>query len=372
VNKHFSPVAPVDDEAARDAEERQTRLTKPPGALGALEEVSIRLAAMARACPAPVPQRPVVVIFAGDHGVHARGVSPWPQDVTAQMIANFLAGGAAANAIAAQVGAHVVVVDVGVATDLPFALDEPGVASGGARLISDKVRAGTRDLSVEAAMTRAEAEAALLVGVRVAERLVAEGHDVLVPGDMGIANTTAAAALIAAFTGADPAEVTGRGTGIDDQTLALKTAVVAQALALHAEAVRLSEEDPIQALAALGGLEHAALAGFLIGAAGQGIPVLLDGVNTAAAALVARAFDAAVVGYCIAGHRSAEPGHTVALAALDLTPLIDLGLRLGEGTGGLLAVPVLQSAARVLAEMATFDGAGVTQKSAASVGPADR
>lgn len=380
MDRFLPPVTRVDEAAARDAAQRQQRLTKPPGALGGLELLSMRLSAMARTCPAPLPTRPVVAIFAGDHGVHARGVSPWPQDVTGQMIANFLAGGAAANAIAAQVGADVVVVDVGVATDLP--VDEAGAQPSSddarpaaalaprgagparrARLLSHRVRRGTRDLSVEPAMTTDEAWAALLIGRQVAEQLVASGHDLLIPGDMGIANTTAASALIAAFTGAHPAEVTGRGTGIDDATLALKTSVVAEALAVHSEVVARAADDPVAALAALGGFEHAAIAGFVIGGARHAVPVVLDGLSTAAAALVARALDAAAVGYCIAGHRSAEPGHTVALGALGLTPLLDLGLRLGEGTGGLLAVPIVAAAARVLAEMATFDGAGIAQKS---------
>jgi nicotinate-nucleotide--dimethylbenzimidazole phosphoribosyltransferase len=290
----------------------------------------------------------VVAVFAADHGVHAQGVTPWPQEVTRQMVANFLAGGAAVNAFAAQTGARVVVVDVGVAGELDDVPD----------LLHRKVRAGTRDLTVEPAMTRDEAVQAVEVGIDVAQQLVAEGARCLVTGDMGIANTTASAALVAVLTGSDPADVTGRGTGIDDAMLAHKTDVVRRALALHApDAV-----DPLGALAAVGGLEHAALAGFVLGAAAARVPVVLDGVIAGAAALVAAALSPDCLAACIAGHRSAEPGHSVALAHLGLEPLLDLGLRLGEGTGALLAVPLVQAAVRALTDMATFDSAGVAEK----------
>ncbi len=208
------------------------------------------------------------------------------------------------------------------------------------------------------AMTRDQARRAVEVGIEVAGELVAEGHRCLVTGDMGIANTTAAAALICAFTGADPAVVTGRGTGIDDATLARKIDVVRRALDRH----RPDPADPLGVLAAVGGLEHAALAGFVLGGAAAGVPVLLDGVIAGAAALVAAALAPAAVGYCLAGHVSAEPGHARALAALGITPLLDLGMRLGEGTGALLALPVVAGAARALHDVATFDAAGVVDK----------
>jgi nicotinate-nucleotide--dimethylbenzimidazole phosphoribosyltransferase len=333
--------------AARD---RQERLTKPPGSLGALEELSVRLAGLAGACPPPVPDRPVVAVFAGDHGVHDQGVTPWPQEVTAQMVANFLAGGAVVNAFARQVGAAVTVVDVGVATPYPVT-DHRG-------LRRHPIRPGTHDLAVVAAMTREEATAAIEVGIGVAEELVQDGHDCLLTGDMGIANTTPAAALIAVFTGAPPAAVTGRGTGIDDAMLAHKTDVIASALARH----RPDPADPVGTLATVGGFEHAALAGFILGAASRRVPVILDGVIACSAALAAAALAPASVGAMVAGHRSVEPGATVALAHLDLRPLVDLHLRLGEGTGALLAFPIVASAARVLHEVATFDSAGVSQK----------
>jgi len=341
-------VRPADRGALAEARDRQDRLTKPRGALGALEEVAVRLAGLAGACPPPMPAPAALAVFAADHGVHAQGVTPWPQEVTAQMVGNLLAGGAAVNAFAAQVGAHLVVVDVGVAADIP-----PGPG-----LLSRKVRAGTRDLAVEPAMTRDEAVRAVEVGIEVARDLVAAGHRCLLTGDMGIANTTPSAALIAAFTGADPADVTGRGTGIDDQTHLRKVDVVRRALDLH----RPDPADPLGVLAAVGGLEHAALAGFVLGAAAARVPVLLDGVIAGAAALVAVALAPAAVDACTAGHRSAEPGHAVALRALDLRPLVDLELRLGEGTGAALALPLVQAAVRALTEMATFDSAGVSDK----------
>ena len=341
-------IRPADGAAMAAARERQARLTKPPGALGMLEELSVQLAGLAGVCPPPVPAPAAVAIFAGDHGVYAQGVTPWPQEVTLQMVGNFLAGGAAVNAFAGQVGVAVVVVDVGVA----------GTLDAAQGLLIRKVVAGTRDMTAEAAMTSEEAVRAIEVGIEVAQELVATGHGCLLTGDMGIANTTASAALIAAFTGRDPAEVTGRGTGIDDDTLARKTAVVRAALALHAP----DPADPVSVLAAVGGLEHAALAGFVLGAAAARIPVVLDGVTAGAAALAAAALAPACLAACVAGHLSAEPGHTVALAALGLRPLVDLGLRLGEGTGAVLALPLVQASAAALAQMATFDSAGVTDK----------
>ncbi len=341
----LAAVRPADPGALADARARQDRLTKPPGSLGALEDVSVRLCGLSGAVPAPVPARAVVAVFAGDHGVHAQGVSPWPQEVTQQMVANLVGGGAAVNAFARTVGADVVVVDVGVR----------GPVAEGA--LDRKVREGTRDLSVEPALTRAEAVQALEAGIAVARDLAAD-HDVLLTGDMGIANTTASAALVCAFTGADPDAATGRGTGVDDATLAHKTAVVRSALARHAP----DPSDPVGVLAALGGLEHAALAGFVLGAAAARVPVVLDGVIAGAAALAAAALAPACLDACFAGHRSAEPGHALALAHLGLRPLVDLELRLGEGTGAVLALPLVQAAARALAEMATFDSAGVSEK----------
>ncbi len=341
-------IRPADAAAMAAARDLQARLTKPAGSLGALEDLSVRLAGLAGTCPPPLPEPATVAVFAGDHGVHARGVSPWPQEVTAQMVANFVGGGAVVNAFARQNGADVLVVDVGVSIPL----------HGGPNLLDANVRRGTRDLTVEPAMTPGEARAALETGISVAGALVDAGAKCLLTGDMGIANTTPAAALIAAFTGADPAEVTGRGTGIDDPTYTHKVSIVTAALALH----RPGPADPLAALAAVGGLEHAALAGFILGAAERRVPVILDGVIAAAAALVAAALAPDAVAAMVAGHRSAEPGAGVALAHLGLTPLLDLGMRLGEGTGAVLALPIVAGAVRVLHDVATFDAAGVSEK----------
>ena len=341
-------IRPLDEAAMSAARDRQARLTKPAGSLGVLEELSVRLAGLAGSCPPPVPEPAAVAVFAGDHGVHAQRVTPWPQEVTAQMVANFLAGGAVVNAFAEQIGATVTVVDVGVATALDPA---PG-------LVIAKVRAGTRDLSVEPALTREETVAAIEAGISTAEAVIDRGAGMLVTGDMGIANTTPAAALIAAFTGADAATVTGRGTGIDDEMLAHKTSVVAAALARH----NPDPGDPVGVLAAVGGCEHAALTGFILGAAARRTPVLVDGVIALSAALAAVALAPDAVGALIAGHRSAEPGAGAALAHLGLAPLLDLRMRLGEGTGALLAVPVVAGAVRVLHSVATFDSAGVSEK----------
>ncbi|MER7725902.1 nicotinate-nucleotide--dimethylbenzimidazole phosphoribosyltransferase [Streptomyces sp. NPDC096323] len=341
-------IRPLDAKALGEAWERQKRMTKPAGALGMLEIISAQLSGLSRMCPPPIPEPAAVAIFAGDHGVHAQGVTAWPQEVTGQMVANFLGGGAVCNAFAAQVGAEVCVVDVGVATELPA---QPG-------LVPRKVRAGTADFTTGPALTREEVLAAIEVGIETARDLVAAGNKGLLTGEMGIANTTASAALICVYTGMDPAEVTGRGTGINDEMHARKVDVVRRALDLH----QPDPADPIGVLAAVGGLEHAAMAGFLLGGASLRTPVILDGVSAGAAALVARAIAPEALAACIAGHRSAEPGHVAALNKLGLRPLVDLDLRLGEGTGALLALPIVQSAARAMHEVATFDSAGVTEK----------
>ncbi|MFK0048419.1 nicotinate-nucleotide--dimethylbenzimidazole phosphoribosyltransferase [Streptomyces sp. NPDC090741] len=348
LSETVASIRPLDAKALGEAWERQKRMTKPAGALGMLEIISAQLSGLSRVCPPPIPEPAAVAIFAGDHGVHAQGVTPWPQEVTTQMVANFLGGGAVCNAFANQVGAEVCVIDVGVAGDLPTT---PG-------LLPRKVRPGTADLSTGPAMTREEAIAAIEVGIETARDLVAAGNKALLTGEMGIANTTVSAALISVFTGVDPAEVTGRGTGINDETHARKVEVVRRALELH----QPDPADPIGVLAAIGGLEHAAIVGLLLGGASLRTPVILDGVSAGAAALVARAIAPESLSACIAGHRSAEPGHVAALNKLGLRPLVDLDLRLGEGTGALLALPLVQSAARAMHEVATFDSAGVTEK----------
>ncbi|MFI6984782.1 nicotinate-nucleotide--dimethylbenzimidazole phosphoribosyltransferase [Embleya sp. NPDC050154] len=341
-------VRPLDAKALGAAWEHQRVMTKPPGSLGILETIGAQLSGLARTFPPPIPEPAAVAVFAADHGVHAQGVSPWPQEVTAQMVGNFLAGGAVVNAFAKQIGVEVCVVDVGVATELPQ-------ASG---LLPRRIRPGTGDMTQGLAMTREEAVAAIEVGIETARDLVTAGNRGLLTGDMGIANTTASAALISVFTGMDVAEVTGRGTGIDDATHRRKIEVVKAALARHEP----DPGDPIGVLAAVGGLEHAAIAGYIIGAAALRVPVVLDGVIAGAAALVAQAIAPEAIQACVAGHRSAEPGHAAALAKLSLRPLVELEMRLGEGTGAVLALPLVQSAVRVLHDVATFDSAGVSGK----------
>lgn len=340
---------PPDERSMAATRQHHLRLTKPAGSLGRLEDVGALLAGIAGTSPPPRPTPAAVAVFAGDHGVHAQTVSPWPQEVTAQMVANFVAGGAAINVLARQVGAEVVVVDVGVAGDLAPA---PG-------LIDRKVRRGTADLTTGPAMSIDDARRALDVGSELAARLVDGGARCLVTGDMGIANTTPAAALIASLVDRPAAAVTGRGTGIDDDLLTRKTALVAAAAA---RARYAHGDDALAVLAEVGGLEHAALAGFVVGAAAQQVPVVVDGVNADAALLVASRLVPGIETCVVAGHRSAEPGATAVLDELGLDPLVDLGLRLGEGTGAALALPLVDAAARVVGEMATFDQAGVSDK----------
>lgn len=342
-----SLVTAPDAAASRVADELQDRLTKPPGSLGRLEALGSRLAGMAHTCPPPLPVPATVAVFAADHGVLAEGVSPWPQEVTAQMVLNFCSGGAAVNILARQHGASVLVVDVGVAASLP---PQPG-------LLRRSVASGTANLATGPAMSELEATLALDVGTEVATRAVAAGARCLVAGDMGIGNTTPSAALIAALSGSPAATVTGRGTGIDDATLDRKVEIVAQA------AERVRRCPPLEVLAEIGGLEIAAITGFIVGGAAARMPVVLDGVIAGAGAMVAEALVPGATAWCLAGHRSVEPGATVALTHLGLEPLLDLGLRLGEGTGAVLALSLIESAARILGEMATFDGAGVAQKS---------
>jgi nicotinate-nucleotide--dimethylbenzimidazole phosphoribosyltransferase len=316
------------------------RLAKPPGSLGALEDLGAHLAAIGGVCPPPVPTSPAVAVFAADHGVAGAGVTMWPQEITALMVATFAEEAAGINAIARAVGAEVHVVDVGVASDVRAV---EGVHHY-------KVRPGTDDLAAGAAMSRGDAVAALDAGARVAAELVGGGSDLLVTGDMGIGNTTAAAALIATLCDLPAGEVTGPGAGSDTATIARKTGVVAAA----ADRAR-RHTDPIDVLADVGGLEIAALAGFVVGGAAARVPVVVDGVITLAALAVADAIVPGVAAHCVAGHRSTEPGATAVLAHLGLEPLLDLGLRLGEGTGGCLAIPIVVAAARLLQEMATLD-----------------
>lgn len=347
------PVRPPSAAAAEAARARQAVLTKPAGALGRLEDASIWLAAVQDACPPRPFTRPALVILAGDHGIaRSAGTSAYPPEVTAQMVANFVSGGAAANVLARQMGASVRVVDVSVDADAAY-LDglDPTVAAR-------RIRRGSGSIDREDAMTRAEAEAAIALGRALADEEVDAGADVLIAGDMGIGNTTPAATLIGLLTGVDADAVTGRGTGIDDATLARKRAAVVAAMARGQRVV----DDPVALLACVGSPDIAAMAGLLAQSAARGRPAVLDGIVSGSAALVADRLAPGARAWWAAGHRSTEPAAGAALQALGLAPLLDLGLRLGEGTGALLALPLLASAAATLAEMATFDDAGVSNR----------
>jgi nicotinate-nucleotide--dimethylbenzimidazole phosphoribosyltransferase len=341
-------IPPIDEKARQRARERQDRLTKPAGSLGRLELLSIDLAGMTGRLDPPLEHR-VVFTLAADHGVAREGVSAYPREVTAQMVLNFLAGGAAVNVLARLTGARVVVADLGVDADLP---NHP-------QLRSLKVRRGTDSITQGPAMSVAEAREAIEHGRRLVLDEIERELDVALTGDMGIGNTTASAALICALTGLDPKDVVGRGTGVDDEGLARKRDAVRKALEINAERIA---RGPVEALAAVGGFEIAGLAGVIIEAASQRRPVLIDGFISAAAALTAARIAPAAIGYMIASHRSQELGHAAALQQLGLRPLLDLDLRLGEGTGAVLALPLLDAAVRILNEMATFDEAGVADR----------
>jgi nicotinate-nucleotide--dimethylbenzimidazole phosphoribosyltransferase len=341
-------IPPIDEEARRLARDRQDRLTKPAGSLGRLEVLSVDLAGMTGRIDPPLRHR-VVFTLAADHGVAAQGVSAYPREVTAQMVLNFLAGGAAVNVLARLVGARVVVADLGVDADLP---DHPS-------LRSLKVRRGTDSIAHGPAMSVDEARQAIDHGRQLVLDEMEHGLDVALTGDMGIGNTTASAALICALTGLDPQDVVGRGTGVDDAGLSRKREAVRAALNVNAER---TARGPLDALAAVGGLEIAGLVGVIIEAASRRKPVMIDGFISAAAALSAERIAPGASAYMVASHRSQELGHAAALQQLGLKPLFDLDLRLGEGTGALLALPLLDAAVRTLNEMATFDEAGVSDR----------
>ncbi len=334
-----------------EARERQDSLTKPPGSLGRLEELSIQLAGI-RGDPRPRVRDKVVLTMAGDHGVVAEGVTLYPQEVTAQMVRNFLNGGAAVNVLCRQVGARVVVADLGVAADLG------GLAASGAgsRFVVKKIRAGTSNMTAGAAMSEAEALGSLEAGAKIVEEELSRGMDVVGVGEMGIGNTTAAAAIAALVTAEAVAEVTGRGTGLDDRALGRKVALIERVLAAN----RPDPRDPVGVLAAVGGFEIGGMAGAMLAAAARRVPVVLDGFISGAAALIACAIDPRLRDYLIASHQSAEIGHSHVLRHLGLKPVFNLDLRLGEGTGAALGISLVEAAARILGEMATFAEAGVS------------
>jgi nicotinate-nucleotide--dimethylbenzimidazole phosphoribosyltransferase len=340
-------IRPIDPHRIEAARQRQLELTKPPGSLGRLEEIANRCAAI-RESFSLTAWRPRIVLFAADHGVCAEGISAYPQEVTAQMVLNFLRGGAAINAFARSGGIELRVVDVGVATPLPDTGD----------LISRRVARGTRNFCICPAMTQTEMAAALEIGIELAADSAAQGCELLGFGEMGIGNTTSASAIAAALTGQAPEAVVGLGAAADEACMARKRSAIRRALTLHAASLG----DPLGILRCVGGLEIAAMCGYCLGAAARRIPVVTDGfIATAAAALAARICPASS-GYLFASHRSAEPGHAALLQVIGHEPLLELGMRLGEGTGAALALSLIRAAIAAFTDMATFASAGVSNK----------
>ncbi len=348
----IATIAPQDDAWRQRAKERLDHLALPHWSLGRLMDLGVELAGICRSLTPPVARR-VVVTMAGDHGVAAEGVSKFPQEVTPQMVYNFVRGGAGINALARQAGADVVVVDMGVAADL-------GELAAAGEIIDKKVGMGTANMAQGPAMSREEAVRAVEAGIEVAEELAGRA-DLFGTGDMGIANTTPSAAICAVLAGRAPAEVTGRGTGIDDAALANKVRVIERAIEVN----RPDPEDPIDVLAKVGGFEIGGIAGVILGAAALRRPVLVDGFISTAGAMIACALAPQARQYIIAAHRSMEQGHRIMQEHLGLEPLLDLSLRLGEGTGAALAMNIVEAAARVLSEVLTFEEAAVSR----STGP---
>jgi nicotinate-nucleotide--dimethylbenzimidazole phosphoribosyltransferase len=341
-------IQPLNETAMQAARERQNMLTKPAGSLGRLEELSIQLAGITGK-NIPALKDKVIITMAGDHGVVAEGVSAYPQEVTPQMVLNFLAGGAAINVLARQIGARVVVVDMGVANDIPTA-DE--------KLIRRRVGAGTANLAQGPAMTRAQAEEAVQSGIEIVLAEIARGADIIGTGDMGIGNTTPSAAIACALMNIHPEKIAGRGTGVDDEGLQRKISVIMRALNMN----KPNMNDGLDVLAKVGGFEIGGLAGVMIGTASKHVPVMVDGFISTAAAMLAVTIAPQCKNYLIAAHRSKENGHGLMLEWLGLKPLLDLDLRLGEGTGAALGISFAEAACKILSEMATFGEAGVSDK----------
>jgi nicotinate-nucleotide--dimethylbenzimidazole phosphoribosyltransferase len=347
IKETIKNIQPLDKNSMELAKARQDELTKPTGCLGRLEDLSIHLAGI-QGKERPRVERKAVIVMVADHGVVKEGTSAYPQEVTAQMVENFVRGGAAINVISRQIGARVVVVDIGVAGDT-YAL---------MGILHRKIAAGTRNMCLGPAMTPEQAAMAVETGIEIVNTEIERGLDIVATGDMGIGNTTSSAAICAVFTGKSPAVVTGRGTGLDDRGLQHKIVMIEKALALN----RPDPADALDVLAKVGGLEIGGLAGVILGAAAHRVPVIIDGFISGAAALVAAGLCKGARDYIIAGHVSVEPGHRILLDYLGLKPLLDLNMRLGEGTGAALAMALAETACRILAEMATFAEAGVSNK----------
>lgn len=347
IQQTLQAITPLDQTAIAAARQRQAQLTKPAGSLGRLEELSIKIAGITGQAM-PSLERKAIIVMAGDHGVAVEGVSAYPAEVTPQMVLNFLTGGAAINVFARQAGARVVVADLGVAVDLP---DHPN-------LIKRKIGYGTRNIAQGPAMSMEEAQAAVEAGIEIVQAEIERGLDIVGTGDMGIANTTPSSAIAAVFTGLEVERVTGRGTGIDGSGWERKVAIINRAL-------QVNQPDPsnaLEVLAKVGGFEIAGLVGLIFGAAAAKIPVVVDGFISTAAALVATEWHPPVRDYLIAAHNSVEIGHRAMLERMELVPLLNLDLRLGEGTGAALAMPLIEAACLALRDMATFGEAGVSER----------
>ncbi len=350
LKKLLPRVSPVDTAWIERAEKRQLSLTKPRGSLGRLEEIANRCCAISESLT-PSVAHPRIVVFAGDHGVCAEGISPYPQSVTMQMVLNFLGEGAAINALAAAAGADLRVVDVGVATDF-------APVDG---LLQRRISRGTKNLCIEPAMSRDETLAAMRVGIEMADSAAADQRDILGFGEMGIGNTTPASAIAALLSGLPVNTLVGRGAGANDEMMFRKIGVVERAVALHG----VHAHHPLEILSRVGGFEIAAMTGFCIGGAAHRLPVVVDGfISTAAAALAVR-MEPNVKDYLFAAHRSVEQGHATLLALIGQRPLLNLEMRLGEGTGGALAMQIIRSAVAAFTGMATFESAGVAGASSA-------
>ena len=347
IDQTLAAIGPLNEAAMAAAQARQDTLTKPPGSLGRLEEISILLAGM---FGEDIPQirRKSVILAAGDHGVVAEGVSAYPQEVTPQMVYNFLRGGAGINVLARHAGSEIMVLDAGVAADLtPHPL-----------LRQVKIGRGTNNMAVGPAMTREQAIKCLETGIDAALEQIAEGADLIACGEMGIGNTTPSSAITAVITGVDPAITTGRGTGLDDPALAHKIEVIRRSITVN----QPNPKDGLDVLTKIGGFEIGVLAGAMLGTAASHRPVVIDGFISGAAALIAWVISPAARNYFLASHQSVEPGHRVGLEAMGLNPLLDMNLRLGEGTGAALAMHIISASALCLAEMATFAEAGVSDR----------
>ncbi len=345
LQKVLDGIAAPSAEWERKAQERLDQLTKPPGSLGVLEDIAVQLAGIQGTVFPEIKQKSVLVM-AADHGIARAGVSAFPQEVTGQMVLNFLNGGAAINVLSRQAGARVVICDVGVASDLP---DMEGLSQC-------RIRNGTANMAEGPAMSREEAIVAIKLGIGLAQAEIDSGANLLATGEMGIGNTTASTAILAACTGCDLAEITGRGTGLDDSGVNRKLELIRQSLQLN----KPNPDDPLDVLSKVGGLEIAALAGVILGASQRQVPVVIDGYISSAAALIANRMQPLSLRYMMASHQSQEPGHVKMMAALGLKPMLQLNMRLGEGTGAVLAFNLVEAATAIIKEMATFDEAGVS------------